>query len=74
MCIGINAARPFLNQKLLCTRPILRWSPAKRGYAVKAEPQSMFIKDLVDLYKEKMLVANPEYQRGVYGALRLRKN
>lgn len=32
---------------------------------MKAEPEAMAIKDLVDLHKAQMLRANPEYQRGI---------
>lgn len=32
---------------------------------MKAKPETMTVKDLVELHKEQMLKANPEYQRGI---------
>ena len=32
---------------------------------MKAKPETMSVKDLVELHKEQMLKANPEYQRGI---------
>jgi hypothetical protein len=32
---------------------------------MKAEQEKISIRNIIDLYKNKMLTANPEYQRGV---------
>src|SRR5260370_16606909 len=40
---------------------------------MQAEQEKMLIGDLIDLYKNKMLVANPEYQRGVVWSSTLKK-
>jgi hypothetical protein len=39
------------------------------GFAVKTEQEWKSVSDLVELYKNKMLVANPEYQRGAVWSL-----
>lgn len=36
-----------------------------KGREMRTEPEKKSIKDLIDLYRNKMLTANPEYQRGV---------
>ena len=41
---------------------------------MQAEQEKITIHDIVDLYKNKMLTANPEYQRGVVWSTTLKKS
>jgi uncharacterized protein with ParB-like and HNH nuclease domain len=40
---------------------------------MKAEQEKISIRNIIDLYKNKMLTTNPEYQRGVVWSLTLKK-